>query len=56
MDPNHPGRLDPIEIDLPEAGLIRHDSGKPHRDIPHFVQIGPADAILHRPSDGWTES
>ena len=50
-DTNLPGRLDPIEIDPPRAGVRGDGLGEPKSDIAHFVHVRTAEAILHRPTD-----
>ena len=51
IDPDHAGRLHPVEIDVPRVRIARHDAGKPQRDVTHLRYIRTADTILDRPTD-----
>ena len=48
-------RFDPVKIDVLGAWVCGDDLRELEGDLANLNDVGPADAILDRPSYGWTE-
>ena len=50
VDLHHARRLVPVEADVADPGVLAHESRELLRQLPHLLDVGPAEPVLHRAS------